>query len=107
MSIRATTEPPTVSPIISTFAGTGTAGYTGDGGAATLAKVGQPIGIAVDSSNNVYIADFNGTVRKVDPLGTITGLLDRNDRVMDALEATRDRHKGQSDAGPASWVPEQ
>ncbi|MGF6352999.1 sugar lactone lactonase YvrE, partial [Paenibacillus sp. 4624] len=60
---------------ISTFAGTGTAGYSGDGGAATSAKFFFPIGVTVDSSGNVYIADYgNQRIRKVDPAGKISTL---------------------------------
>src|SRR5205085_306698 len=45
--------------VISTIAGTGVAGYTGDGGPATAARLYYPQGVAVDNSNNVYIADAN------------------------------------------------
>lgn len=53
--------------IISTVAGNGVAGYTGDGGDATLARLTSPFGVAVDASGSIYIADA-GTprVRKVD-----------------------------------------
>ncbi len=52
---------------ISTFAGTGSGGNTGDGGAASSAALNTPIGVAVDSSGNVYIADAgNHRVRRVD-----------------------------------------
>jgi sugar lactone lactonase YvrE len=57
-----------VSPagVINTFAGTGAQGYSGDGGAATSAQLDSPAGVAVDSSNNVYIADtHNNRVREV------------------------------------------
>ncbi len=58
---------------ISTFAGNGTAGYAGDGGAAVNAEFNSPAGLAVDSAGNVYIADSgNSTVRKVDTSGNIT-----------------------------------
>lgn len=51
---------------ILTFAGTGTSSFTGDGGSATIATLNQPVGIALDSSGNVYIADSNNyRVRKV------------------------------------------
>ncbi len=51
---------------ISTVAGNGTQGYSGDGGAATSAELNQPEGIAVDSSGNIYIADlYNNRIRKV------------------------------------------
>jgi trimeric autotransporter adhesin len=63
----------TVSGIISTFAGNGTAGYTGDGGAAIAAQFNYPENVAVDDSSNVYIADGNNNVvRKVDRYGIIT-----------------------------------
>jgi uncharacterized protein (TIGR03437 family) len=45
------------SPIISTIGGTGTAGFSGDNGPAANAQLNQPKAIAIDSSNNVYIAD--------------------------------------------------
>jgi sugar lactone lactonase YvrE len=52
--------------IITTVAGTGTAGYSGDGGPATSANLNSPFGIAVDAAGNIYIADyFNNRVRKV------------------------------------------
>jgi uncharacterized protein (TIGR03437 family) len=57
---------------ISTVAGNGTAGFGGDGSAATSAQLNVPIGLALDGSNNLYIADFtNNRVRKVSG-GTIT-----------------------------------
>jgi hypothetical protein len=49
------------------FAGDGTAGYAGDGGAATSAELNQPSGVAVDADGNVYIADSaNNVIRRVD-----------------------------------------
>jgi len=52
--------------IITTIAGTGTAGNTGDGGLATSAKLNFPMGLALDASGNIYIADFyNMNIRKV------------------------------------------
>lgn len=51
---------------IATFAGTGVAGYTGDGAAAKSAELWAPSGIAVDPAGNVYIADSqNSAIRKV------------------------------------------
>jgi uncharacterized protein (TIGR03437 family) len=62
--------------IISTFAGNGTLGYSGDGGPATSAQLSNPVpraGLATDSAGNVYIADGgNRRVRKVDTSGIIT-----------------------------------
>jgi trimeric autotransporter adhesin len=52
--------------IITTVAGTGTAGYSGDGGQATSAQLNYPVGVAVDGQGNLYIADqVNQRVRKV------------------------------------------
>jgi sugar lactone lactonase YvrE len=48
--------------IISTFAGTGNAGYTGDSGPATSATLDGPTGVAIDSAGDVFIADTNNQV---------------------------------------------
>ena len=51
---------------ITTVAGNGTAGFSGDGRPATSASLNGPEGIAVDSAGNLYIADFfNNRIRKV------------------------------------------
>ncbi len=42
---------------ITTLAGTGTAGFSGDGGQATSAQLSAPFGVAVDGQGNLYIAD--------------------------------------------------
>lgn len=61
------------SGIISTFAGTGGLGYSGDGGAATLAQLNYPTGVAVDTAGNVYIGDQgNNCIRKVNTAGIIS-----------------------------------
>jgi streptogramin lyase len=53
--------------IITTFAGTGEAGYSGDGGAASKATLKQPHSIAFDSNGDLYICDIgNHVIRKVD-----------------------------------------
>ncbi|MES2701554.1 MAG: Ig-like domain-containing protein, partial [Bacteroidota bacterium] len=58
---------------IYTYAGKGSNGYTGNGGAATAAKLSHPYGIATDCSGNTYVADFeNAVVRKIDARGVIT-----------------------------------
>jgi len=58
---------------ISTVAGDGAAGYSGDGGLATSAALNAPFGVAVDAAGNLYIADTsNNRIRKVAANGTIT-----------------------------------
>jgi sugar lactone lactonase YvrE len=64
-----------VSPsgVISTFAGTGTPGFSGDGGPATSASLDFPYGVAVDAAGDLFIADFgNNRVREVSPGGVIS-----------------------------------
>ena len=52
--------------IITTIAGVGTLGFSGDGGPANQAQIGRPAGVAVDFSGNIYIADsYYGAIRKV------------------------------------------
>ncbi|HEV2482496.1 MAG TPA: hypothetical protein VGS79_22685 [Puia sp.] len=58
--------------IITTLAGTGVAGYTGNGGAATQAELSGPMDVRFDAQNNLYIVDgWNGSIRMVDPSGII------------------------------------
>ncbi|WP_247235524.1 NHL repeat-containing protein [Telluribacter sp. SYSU D00476] len=78
---------------ISTLAGTGTAGFQGDGRAATSASLNAPTGVAVDAAGNLYIADKdNHRVRKVATNGVITtmagnGTLGYNGDAMPAANA--------------------
>ncbi|MGA2328647.1 MAG: BACON domain-containing carbohydrate-binding protein [Bryobacteraceae bacterium] len=52
--------------VITTLAGTGTLGYNGDNIQANTAQLGEPYGVAVDATGNVYIADtWNNRIRKV------------------------------------------
>ncbi len=59
--------------IIETIAGTGTPGFSGDGGAAINAQMDGPASVAVDASGNIFIADYyNHRVRRVTPDGRMT-----------------------------------
>jgi sugar lactone lactonase YvrE len=57
----------------STVAGTGVSGFSGDGGPAVSAMLANPLGIDIDASGNIFIADSNNyRIRKVSTNGTIT-----------------------------------
>ena len=59
--------------VITTVAGTGKSGFSGDGGPATEAELGAPAAIAIDADGNLYIAEFfNHRIRKITTDGTIT-----------------------------------
>jgi sugar lactone lactonase YvrE len=59
--------------IVTTVAGNGNEGYSGDEGFAVAAKLNDPTGIAIDNTGNVYIADMdNHRIRKIDSDGVIT-----------------------------------
>ncbi|MBV8635368.1 MAG: fibronectin type III domain-containing protein [Burkholderiaceae bacterium] len=61
------------SNMITTVAGNGTAGYSGDGSAATSAELNNPTGLAFDAAGDLYIADTsNNRIRKISANGTIT-----------------------------------
>src|SRR5450631_2128222 len=63
----------TPSGAISTYAGTGIAGFSGDGGPASAAQLSFPTGLAFDSAGNLIIADQgNNRVRKIAPSGIIS-----------------------------------
>jgi sugar lactone lactonase YvrE len=62
-----------VTGIITTVAGNGTRGFSGDGGPATAAELNNPQSVVLDAVGNLYIGDpANGRVRKVDPKGILT-----------------------------------
>jgi sugar lactone lactonase YvrE len=61
------------SGIITTIAGTGQAGYSGDDGPAAQAKVNRPVDIEIAPDDTIYFTDvYNNCVRKIDPSGTIS-----------------------------------
>jgi Collagen triple helix repeat (20 copies)/NHL repeat len=65
--------------VIETVAGTGTEGFSGDGGPATLAELWGPADVAATADGGFLIADFgNGRVRRVAPDGTITTIAGRS-----------------------------
>ena len=71
-----------VSPngIITTVAGNGDYGFSGDGGPAASASLYFPTGVAVDASGNLFIADiYNSRIRKVSPNGVITTVAGNGD----------------------------
>ena len=80
------------SNLLTDFAGSGTYGYTGDGGKATSAELTYDYGVAKDSAGNVYIADtYNQIVRVVNSAGNIS-----------TFAGTPDRGGFAGDGGPAT-----
>ncbi|MBI4814718.1 MAG: hypothetical protein HY791_00590 [Deltaproteobacteria bacterium] len=66
-------------PVISTVAGTGVPGYSGDGGPGVLAELSGPVAVSSMEDGSVLIADRgNAQIRKVDPQGTITTISSLN-----------------------------
>ncbi len=81
---------------IYTIAGNGTAGYSGDGGAAVYAQLYRPNAATVDSHGNIYITDaYNHAIRKIDSNGIITTI---------AGDGTRGNNKPGS-GSPSEGVP--
>jgi DNA-binding beta-propeller fold protein YncE len=74
--------------VITTFAGTGVSGYSGEGGPANKAQLAQPHSIALDKSDNVFICDIqNHRVRRVDPrTGIITTFAGTGERAATPAE---------------------
>jgi uncharacterized protein (TIGR03437 family) len=66
---------------ISTVAGTGTGGFSGDGGPAVLAQLNGPTGLAIDSAGNLYVADTdNSCIRMISTGGTVATVAGTNGR---------------------------
>jgi sugar lactone lactonase YvrE len=62
-----------ITQIITSVAGNGSAGYSGDNGPATMASFNRPEGVALDTSGNLYVEDQdNNLIRKIDTAGIIT-----------------------------------
>lgn len=67
---------------ITTVAGTGSSGFSGDGGLATTAKLNLPFNLTFDESDNIYIADtYNNSIRRIDKesgiITTVVGTADK------------------------------
>ena len=74
---------------VTTVAGNGIAGYSGDSGPASAAQISGSAGIALDSTGNLYIADqANGRVRKVDSTGNITTIAGGGTSKAEGVQAT-------------------
>jgi hypothetical protein len=59
--------------VITTVAGTGVGGYSGDGGPGTAAQINRPVDVAVGDDDSLYFTDvYNNCIRKIDPAGVIT-----------------------------------
>lgn len=85
---------------VSTVAGTGAAGFSGDGGLAVAAQLSSPTGVHLDATGNLYIADnANNRVRKVTPAGTISTVAGDGSTAygLDAVAATTSSVVGPSD----------
>jgi sugar lactone lactonase YvrE len=74
--------------VISTVAGTGLTGFSGDGGAATKAQLWGPVGVAIDGDGNLFISDRgNARIRAVDGSGVITTIAGGGPQSQDSAAA--------------------
>jgi SMP-30/Gluconolactonase/LRE-like region len=85
---------------LTTVAGTGKEGFSGDNGPATAARLSTPTGLALDPAGNLYVAEYsNGRIRRVSPDGTIITVAGGGkpaDRVGDGGPATAASLEGPS-----------
>jgi uncharacterized protein (TIGR03437 family) len=96
--IRRIAEP---SGVITTIAGNGRPGYSGDGGPATAAMLNFPAGVAVDAAGNVYIADTqNNVIRRLTPPANPGGL----PAVNSGGVVTAGAFGGFPTVSPGSWI---
>lgn len=91
--------------VISTFAGTGISGYSGDGGPAKKATLFYPLSVATDLSGDVFIGDYHGTlIRKVDAHGTINTFYNSGSAQFDTLATDSAGNVYAADEyGPVIW----
>ena len=83
------------SGIINTVAGTGSGGYSGDGGTAVTAQLCNPCNVILDNIGNLYISDYgNHRIRKVDTSGIINTIV--------GIGSSADPNIGSGDDGPAT-----
>ena len=80
--------------IITTIAGSGTAGYSGDGGPATRAELSNPQGVAVHSAGDVFVADGSFVIRRVDATSGVISTVAGN--------GTAGTEESVGDGGPAT-----
>ncbi len=104
--------------IITTVAGTGVAGHSGDGGPATRAQISiqamqgsPPTGIAVDSQGNIYFAEtYVNRVRRIAPNGIITTVAGKASETYKVGETVMEKGGFAGDGGPATaawlWSPQ-
>ena len=92
--------------VITTIAGTGERGFSGDGGPATEAQLAYPGGLAVDGSGNLYVADSgNSRIRRIDAEGTITTIAGSGPGSSStvAIAGTAVRRRRRNSLVPARW----
>jgi sugar lactone lactonase YvrE len=92
---------------VTTIAGNGTPGFSGDGGQATSAELNDPYFLTLDASGNIYFADFNNRrIRMVTPAGTISTVAGNGTQASDGTLAAYSELIGTSATGLAVSVPE-